>query len=344
MKIRVGSTPGIVGRVGLKRRVASPRDVISGRIIRPEPAPVPHLPPVHFYAEADVAAGAEATLRNEALSNRTGRPVEIHEIRLSAFMDFAGAVAGSWVDLGGIARFRLSAGGKPITNAFVPMWNVGKIENRVSQIVGSNGMDAINTTFVWRLSRPWHIPNGMPVECQFQHSGAINTSINAKIGLAGNFVDRKSTTSFFPYATAYVSRAFDYSSTLLTDESSERDLVNMTGKTLTVDRIIGRVGVVRSTANALTKEILDFDDAAVDDTVTIRMVTSNNLPIIPEFASIRQVFGYYPSSIDIEHEVDPGDFYRVSVRKVAGAVLADPYTTYTAQVNISAVGWRQEAI
>lgn len=317
--------------------------VSSGRVIFPRPPPDPNLPPVHFYAEAVVNPGAEATVRSEALSNRTGRPIEIHEIRLSASTTtFTDVTATSMGNLG-VIRVRLVAGGKSITNNFVPIWNLGRMENRFAQSYPFFSTSP-NSYYVWRLSRPWHIPSNYSVEAQFFSPGMINVPVTARISLVGRYVAGQKTTTALPFATSYVSKLFDYSATD-TDESSEKDLANFVGKTVHIDRIIGHAGVASSSAvTGNISSLSDADDQATNDIMTFRMVTSDNFPIVPEFTGIRQVFPYYPSSIDIAHDMDAGKFYRVSVRKTPGVVLAAPFTTYRAHVSISALGWREEGI
>jgi hypothetical protein len=343
MKIRLASSP--MNRrqpVPPSRRPDPRRPVFTPK--RPDMRPeiiTPNLPPVHFFGEATVPPGEQATLRSSALSNRTGRPIDIYEIRLAAAMNFVDSSAGSFINIAGISRVKLSANGKKITNGFVPIWNFGKTENRA--VHAQSGRSRVSTMYVLRLSKPWHVPNGTTIEAEVFNSGGLNYSSVIKVGLAGRYVAQKEPTSCFPYVAAYVSRPFDYSTAILTDESSELDLVNATGKDLNVDRIIGRASIIRS-GGPLSGFFNDTDDAAVDSIMSIRMVTSNNRPIIPEYTPIRQIFGIYPSAIEIPHTMAPNDFYRVSVKKVAGVVLDSPFTGYTAQANISIVGWRNEAV
>lgn len=346
MKIRLGSSPSISSSI---RRVdrASPR-VVPGRVAKPTPPITPHYPPVHFFAESDVTAGGEATLKSEALSNRTGRGVEIHEIRLAAWLDPQTTIES--IDLGGVLRLRLSVGedkkAKILTNGFIPFWLLGKTEQEPSQVfIGGNAVAAggASALYIWRLSRPWYIPPNVPVNAQLQHSGALRDTVRGMIGLAGRYVDVRST-SFVPYASAYVSKPFGYSD-VDTDESNERDLVNITGRVLTVDRIIARVGVIKNVtaSGTLIGSYLDRSDAAQVRMVNLRMFTSTNLPIIRDYSAPRAIFGY-SRSLDSEHQLGVNDFYRVGVRKTAGEVVTPAFDTWSAQAQVSIVGCREEAV
>jgi hypothetical protein len=333
MKIRLGNTPAASKSI---RAFLAPR-VIPSRIVKSPPIASPSLPPVHFFAEADVDAGGEATLRSEALSNRTGQPVEIHEIRLAARISRQTSFAE--IDVGSFMRVQLAMNDHPLTNAFVPMWLLGKTESSASQ--AASGTEAFSM-YVWRLSRPWHIPPGAKVTAQFQHTGAVRFSARAQIGLAGRYVENRAKTSIVPYASAYISKPFGYAETGF-DESSEGDLVNVTKRVVVIDRIIGRVGVARTTAEGAIGTISDFADAGPVRLVTMRMHTSRNLPIIRDYSTVQGVFGY-SRAIEAPHSLPPGDFYRIGVKKIAGPTIATPFLTWNAQVNASIIGSREEAI
>lgn len=344
MKIRLGSSPSIAGRV-LNLSRGAPR-VVQGRVVRKVPRPVAHLPPVHFFAEADVAAGAEATLRSEALSNRTGRPVEIHEIRLGAFI----TTSNVFVDLGGLLRLRLSTGEgnreKIVTNSFVPFWSLGKMEQQPNQVFAPETTSTSGATalYIWRLARPWYLPPDAKMIASLSHSGAIRSSVRGMIGLAGRYVSDRRPTSHVPYAASYVSKPFGYDDVDF-DESSERDIANITGKTLNVDRIITRIGVARnlSVAGAPIVSFIDSSDAAQTRMMNLRILTSTNLPIIRDYSSPRAIFGY-SRSLDVDHIMSPNDFYRVGVQKTAGEALGTAYVSWSAQAFVSILGSREEAI
>ncbi|HSN69532.1 MAG TPA: hypothetical protein VLV48_09820 [Thermoanaerobaculia bacterium] len=310
--------------------MAIPRDV--------QPPP---YPPIHFYAQADVPSGGESTVRSEAISNRTGRPVEIHEIRIAANVT---EVPLENFNPAAFTRVRMTVGGKPITNAFVPMWLFGRIENPTSQFVAAAHPAATisSAMYVWRLSRPWYLPPNVPVEVQFQHAGAVTRPVVARIGLAGRYVDRRSPTSAIPYAASFVSRPFTYSEVGY-DESSERDIFNITDREVHVDRIMARVGVARSTADHPLGETTETDDFSQVNGITVRLLTSTNLPIIRDYSSVFGIFGR-EGAIDVAHTLAENDFYRVGVRKIAGPVLVSAFGTWTGQANVGILGWREEGI
>jgi hypothetical protein len=301
----------------------------------------PFYPPVHFFAEADVVAGGEGTINSEALSNRTGKSIEIHEIRLAARIPPQEQMEA--VDVASFIRVRMSAMGKPITNSFVPMWLLGKIEQYPSQVsAGTLPGNEAASFYIWRLSQPMFLPPGAQIEAQFQHSGALRFTARAQIGLAGRYVAARKTTSAIPYASAYVSRGFEYAEVGF-DESSESDLVNKTGHDLNIDRLTGRVLITRAIADGFSGAVVD-NDSYNTSIITGRINTSNNLPILRDYQNFLAVFGN-SRSMDIPHVMEPNDFLRVGIRKTAGATpILQPYTTWTGQASVAFLGWREEGI
>lgn len=365
MKIRVAHSPGSpsiptgprkvsgfgaqpitpVPNLRATRVIGAKPSVAPGRVVRPSaPAFSPYLPPVHFFAEAIVNAGAEATLRSEAISNRTGRPVEIHEIRLAAWIDPQSAIAS--YDMGGPLRLRMAMNGKALTNAFVPFWLLGKTEQQPSQVfVGNSVIDdaaaGASVIYVWRLSKPWYLPPGALVEATFQNTGALKDPLHAMIGLAGRYVNDRRSTSHIPFAASYISKSFGYTDVDF-DESSERDLVNSLSKDLDIDRIIARVGTLFKLNGTTNKAYLDYGNQGPFEALNLRIMTSTNLPIIKDYSSFRAIFGY-SRAIDMKHSLKPGDFYRVGIQKIAGDVGPN-FDEWQAQAFVSILGSREEAV
>lgn len=352
MRIRTGHEAGAPRRrffgapspAGLKTPPA------KGRFTRISPAPTlqtKHLPPVHFFAETIVNASQEASVRSEAVTNRTGRPVEIHEIRLSAIALSSLTTAFS-IDPASFIGLRMSVGGKKITNAFVPMWLLGKTEQVFAQMLagGASNSDAA-ASYVWRLSKPWYLPPNVEVEVDFSHTGGIRFPIRAEIGLAGKYLDSKPTTSSVPYAASYVSKPFDYTaadgSGFDFDSSSEKDLVNIAGRTINVDRIIVRVGSARVTGGVAVANFNDINHIGVARNTLLRLATSKNIPIIRDYSVVRAVFGE-TCAMETDFQLSPSDFLRASVKNLDGVTLTTPFTTYTSQLFASILGWREEGV
>lgn len=342
MKIRYGDSPLAPSRGVIP-------GVVPGRVQKPRFPRINNLPPIHFFDDATIPPGGEVTLRSEALTNKTGKPIEIHEIRFSAIAVQPSYTEANTIDVAGFTLVKILFAGKPVTNAFVPMWLLGKSEQSASNVYITPGGAAQEggSIYVWRLSKPWYLPPKATIEVQFQHTGGVRFSVHAMIGLAGSFVADHRTSSAVPFAAGYVSKPFDYAAADGSghdyDESSERDLANITGKILNVDRIIGRAGCAISDAGSTQSNFVDSAYIGVVRTTLIRIQTSKAISIIRDYSSFRAVFTDQ-RSIDLPFQLDPGDFLKVSIRNDDAPTLATPYSSYTSQAFVSIVGWREEAI
>jgi hypothetical protein len=197
-------------------------------------------------------------------------------------------------------------------------------------------------SYVWRLSRPWYLAPKSVVEVSFQHSGALNYTIRAQIGLAGRMLAATQSTSQVPYAAAYVSKQLDYAA-LAYDESTERDLVNITTRAIDIDRIIARIGTYSILTSTGAVSMTDEANFGSERGMNIRIQTSRNSPIIRDYTNVRALFGH-SRSMDVPFKLDPNEFLRVGVRNTIGPVLADPFSTYGTAAYVSILGSRQEAI
>lgn len=301
------------------------------------------LAPIHLFGEVDVDPGSEASVRSASISNRAGTTIEIREIRFTGFTAVQSTAL--QIDGGMFLRARISIDDRKITNSFVPVWLLGKTEQIETQstsflVPGSEG----RVIYTWRLAKPWVIKPKNEITVSFQHSGALRQMIRGQIGFVGRVIDRAATTTAVPYAAAYVSKSFGYSS-LDYDESSEQDLSNIVGRAVTIDRISGRVAV---TANLnVANQPSNYSDrnayGQVEGTL-IRLDGSNGSPIVRDYASFRTVFGM-TRSLDGRFDLNPGEFLRARIKNIAGPALGgSAYVTYYSQAHIAIIGSREEVI
>lgn len=299
------------------------------------------LAPALLFAEANVEANAEAQIRGDALTNRSGDFIEIHEIRLTAFTPVQAAF--NRVDCGAFVRVKLAFGEHKLTNSYVPIWLLGKTEQYPAQVPANpNANVEGRAIYVWRLRRPWFLSSKMPVTASFQHSGGIRYGVTAQITLAGRVVDKRPTTTAVPYAASFVSQSFGYSDVAY-DESSESDLVNSLSRRVDIDRIAGRVATTLSTAAGAPTAMSDLGGAGGVRTTFLRLDGSRGVPIIRDYSLFRSVFGYQ-RSIDVPFYLDPNENLRCRVKNIAGPTLAVPYVTYYSQAHVAIVGSREETI
>lgn len=335
-------------------------------IFRPAPPPAPRVPPassiippikspsadlkggispVSFFAEVDVDPGSEAIIRGDALSNRTGEAIEIHEIRLDAISPLfdSGSGAGS-INAGSFLAVKMMYGDKKITNSYVPIWLIGKtdcIPGEEFTITAS--VAEARSLYVWKLKKPMHLTAKNPIAVSFQHTGGFRQKVTAQINLVGRVVDKAPTTTTVPYAASYSSRSFGYSE-LGYDESNERDLVNGATKRVCIERIVGRVSTPNSLTAGIPTVFTDHHTNAQNVSTLLRLDSSNGMPIIRDYSQFRTVFGY-SRSIDVPFYLDPGEFLRARIKNTPGANLGgSAFLTYYAQAQIGIVGSREEVV
>lgn len=344
---RISNVARTVGTTATGRRIVA---ASMPSLVRPGSRPASAQParfsyPIHLFAEADVPAGAEATVRSSALTNRLGVPLEIREIRVGALAGAAAAAGKALMDAGGLIRVSLSVNGKPITHGYVPMWCLGVTEDYYDQVsiwvTGTNfGAWA---QYVWRLSRPWYLPAGAEVAAQFQNMQGGRFTITGQIGLAGRTAPKAATTSCIPYAAAWASQpVLDTDTT--TEESAETDLLNVTGRMATIDRIIARVAS-RFTTVISAQNILIFNDTIgwpnLTSGVELNVFTSDHRAVTKGFIGVAEVFGPR-RAIEVVHQFAPGDFYRASLRKTAA--VSSGANDFYSQAFVSVLGYREEPV
>lgn len=340
-RIVAASSPSVGASV---RRIFSRTRPAPPNRTRPAPPPQPTYP-IHLFAEADVASGGEATLRSQALANRTGKPLEIREIRFGALALAAAAAGLARMDAGGLLKFSLNVDDKPITHGYVPMWCLGVTEdydaNNSFYVAGTNfGSWA---SYVWRLSKPWYLRPGAVVNAQIQHAGASKFAVTGQIGLAGRTAPKSASTSSIPYACAWTSAPVKDSDTAR-EESIETDLLNVTKRTVMVDRIIARVSTRYSTVVGATTYLTLLDrpfSMSEFGGMELQVFTSDHRPVTPDFLGVSETFGPR-RSLEVAHPFDAGDFYRASLRKTA--VFSSGANDFYSQAFVSVLGWREEPI
>lgn len=330
----------------------------TNRPAAPEKQPTDlYAPPACLYGDVVVNPGTEGEVPSGAISNNSGRAIEVREIRFTAD---AANTSTTFSNLGGVLRAALTIGGKPVMAEPVPLWNLGRMDNLSAQDYVAAGVE-LATQYVWRLERPLVLPPRCTVTAKFSHPGTVNFAINGRIALLGKFTDERTTTTAIPYALSWrskESRVVDD-----TDISDERALLNTLGKTLHISRIIARHASLGSgTSVAPTAATLLFGDgrgnngngdgvAQAMGLLRLKLHTSRNWPIINDYQPIWDMFAI-AGAIEIPHILPAGDFYKASVKFYATAPdsgLAPTWpggtpSTYRHSLHLSFLGWREETL
>jgi hypothetical protein len=325
-------------------------------------APNPFSPPICLYGNVVVEVGGEAQVPVGTISNNTGRPIEIREIRFSAD---SGDATYNFANLGGALQASISIGGRPVVRDPAPLWSLGRLEN----VVGQTLVTTINATtamqYVWRLSRPLLLPPRCEISVKFVHPGIVNFAITGHVALLGRYVDRSDRVTAIPYVLAWRSKNVGIAAA--TDESDEKTLANTIGRAFQIDRIIARHAVLNSGSGAhiSTNSALAFHDgrgqaypgglhgvvAPALGLLRLKLATSRNWQIIGKPTPIWDVFGM-SGALEVPHVLPPGDFFKAYVQYYAtdpelsitpNFAPAAP-TTYQHALHLSFVGWREDTI
>jgi hypothetical protein len=317
--------------------------------------------PISLYGAIEVQPGGQSNVQAGAISNNLGRAIEVHEIRFTVTAD---DTTGYFFDPGGALRVFMSVGGKPLMNVPMPLWNSGKVEgipvnnwpNDGGQPPGFTALPASNigVEHVWRLSRPFLLPAGTAVDVSFEHAGNINVTVTGGVALIGRFTAKTSRVTALPYMLFWGSKAFE--NAVGSDTNAERDLKNVLGRPLHIDRIIGRHASLTSgkaddaaaVVNSFGDGRLDYDHftavAPTQAMAKLKLNTSRNQQIIRDAIPFWDLFGT-EGSWECPHILAPGDFYRAEiVASTAIAFGSGPPATFQHYANIAFVGWREETL
>jgi hypothetical protein len=305
-------------------------------------------PPISLYASALVPAGSEVVMQSKALANFTGRAIEIHEIRIAVVCT---TVEGDPFDqsaLGNFLALQLSIGNVAITDGYVPVSALCKVENLADENrVQATQPPRLMSSYVWHLSRPFYVPPEAQVNAQVRHLGLINAGLVAHVSLAGRVVAKRARTSAVPFASAYLSPSFEYATQnqfLKQDVSKETELFNSTGSPLHVYRFVGRInafGQVVAQPNLIASD----QWGRVSQNIRIRMVASTGEPIIRDPTLFRLAFSGTSRALECDgYVMPPGAYNRVTIDKVAGFSPNVGFNFLKVQVLIGMLGWREVAL
>jgi hypothetical protein len=299
-----------------------------------EPSPAS---PIHLSSSLVLRSGASGAVPVNAFKNPMGQDMEILEIK---FEISGAATTGSTPVFGGTIWTDLMMGSYKLTNGAVPVWNFGKMENILSELL-SDDQDALNfSAYTWRLPRPMFVPAGACIAPSFVHTGYIASTLNVRVGMSGRTVSRKPKAIYMPWISKYVSKAFNPLSAADKDQSQETDLFNPHPEVFHLQRFMGRT--LTQNPGASTNQGENRPRSFADQYLLARIVDSYGRPIVANYTPFRLIFSEVTRSWEMDNEstLDPEGFYKVILRKDA-MVLAGASANLFGQAFVSMVGWRE---
>lgn len=221
--------------------------------------------PILMFAEATINPGEFATINVDSLRNTTASYIEIYEIRFTgrvvpAYPNDVIQISPSFMDVD------LKVGATKITNNPTSAALLGRAEG--GPWVHPFGYAANCSVSRMKLARPITLAPGEAIEPTLYHRCLAKNSLYVTVTLVGRAVATQPTRAvrWLPYIASF-QRTVATSSTVTRVLSTEKDLVNATGKPLEVSHIAGR-------AYSMLNQLLD-DGTTVPSPIETSLLSYN---------------------------------------------------------------------
>lgn len=321
--------------------------------------------PLFLNAKTNLGSNTTGGVNAIALRNPMHLPMEILAISFQLEMPGLFAIEENVVPvgniLGGIISAKMDLGQYPLTNGYVPVWNMGRSIQAydeapnwgvsVTDLSSPTGVSFPTTqTYLWKLARPLFVPADSVVTPTFQHKGLFTDSISVNIGYWARSLPMGYEPKHIslPYAAAFQTKNFDLTQ-IINDGipqqqvSTETDLVNSFDEPLTLQRFTGRALMYNNANPKLSDETGQPLSAWANAGLSVRMVDSHGRPIIPQFTNFRTAFAGMTRSweMDAKQVMDPRSYYIATVNVDDLRSPAVDTDAFTLQASIGLVGWRE---
>lgn len=318
-------------RVGVRRSAGSPAGV-----------------PVSLVAQLPLNPDESGAMPLDTLRNSTDLPMEIHGMRWTIDAQIpeyrltvgeTGSVTNASLAIGSLIEASLSVGETQLTAQQVPLYLFGRSDAEdIAQVpvggkVTSETSRGSYCSGIWRFDYPMRLMPGEAISAQLQHKGLVQGGpavttlafVGRAIGRGSRMAPRR-----FPYVAPFAPPAIDASTASSTAPiiitSTERDLVNKSGKSIVVHRFVGRC----ATLNFPFFTITNFPNFNIDwvfppqqfqtstnnaftdpaqSLVLLSMRSSDGIATISNPTAFRQVFEPNSRSWECTHILPPDSYY-----------------------------------
>lgn len=335
--------------------------------------------PLILTGSAVVQPKMSAGVNNEALRNPFDFPIEIHELRFTAFslLVLTGATYLYQSPMPSLG-VSLALEGDPavVTKNFVPIYTICPGQQLAMESVGMVGAVGAGATYyvgTYRLGlkTPLVLKPREVLTAAIQNIGLVTGGAQVagvQPGTATVYVSyvcrtredlKLGRSRVVPYFAAFTPSGLvqPAAGAPIAATSSELDLANQTQKPIRIARFIGRCAVTTSTSvgGFQNSALSEFTDAIVTSDSTSRpgpdmvqcgMFRSNGLPIIPQNTPFRLAFDSFTRSWEVDDAdltLDPSDYFKATVQ------IAPPDAVVGQQLAqlfmaIGMTGYREEAL
>lgn len=298
--------------------------------------------PILLFAEATINPGEFATLNVEALRNNTTSYIEVHEIR------FAGRAAGNSADVlnigAGFVDVDLKLGKVKLTNNPISTGLLTRAEgggwNGATPSIVNGSFSAVNRL---KLARPIVLAPGEMIETTLYHRSIVDYPLAARIAFVGRALpaapaERRWLPYFASFQRSVQLQTTGTASDTTVVTSTEKDLVNATGKLIRVERIAGRLAFYKnntlSTGKTISEilELAQAGEAYFDSTVRITDSRGFNFALNSPVSAV-----FDPSRRSWEAKFNlPANGYLITQTTIPGTTAL----AY-AQVGYALIGYRE---
>lgn len=318
--------------------------------------------PISLVAQVSLDPQAAIDLSTDALRNVFGERILIDSIswvadaqQSTGTTDPPTVVVGS---PGASISATISAGDRPITAGFVPLYCLGMSEGQDVEHavlgIATGGATACRllgayASGCWYLDHPLEMAPGDAFSMHLNHTGLQNLPIVVSFAIRGRLGKDLPSSNWIPYVSSWVAPSIDPTAPTATVPiavtSTERDLVNRSGLPLHVHRLIGRIlrqGVALQPGGAGTAYTKHMEEVfpgvegtysdqptsrifanAVDSFLTITMRDSASNDNVPNAIPFRMVFEPVTRAWECDADLEPSGYYLASLSLAVPGVTTD---------------------
>lgn len=249
---------------------------------------------------------------------------------------------------GGDLRVQLRLGTDQITQAYVPIWSLGKSHNMcagANSTGGSAGGAVTNiqlnsSIYGMRLSSELILYPGEYIEPMFYHAGVLDTgSITPRIIVKGRAMSAGAKRQSLPWVSFFAG-VLQPANANATEETRETDLVNPFGVPLYVDRMSGLIAA-RIVSGPSVGIFGPYGiPAAIDAGLNyclMRLADESGRPIIRDQTPLGHIFQMQTYTWEMKSTMPPNSFYKAYLAENYGSINS---AVYKLQAYLSLIGKR----
>lgn len=244
--------------------------------------------PIILTAAATISSSADAAPNLAALTNPYGLPMELLEVRFSAYAVSTDATLGNSIS-GQDVGVKMDLGKIAVVNAGTPMSVFSNYRDAfnpsdMSYAINSSNLGFGVATYSWRLKYPLFVPGGTTLNVKFTNNSLLPVDVQVTVTYHCRVMPKsyRPKKLMVPWVSAYNSKAFTVvpNAAADSDTSTELDITNpFIGVPLEVSRLTGVFSSVQlgtGTINTLS-EALNLDQPREYLFVTMRSSQGDEL-------------------------------------------------------------------